>query len=91
MVCKGLKKTENHKFTDEDYTYKRFKPTTSIAFYQSGIDGANWVNALQVTKKMERKITGLRKPFGYRIAKTEEEHANYLAEIKEGKHKWVGK
>lgn len=77
-VCPGLKTTKNHKWTDEDYTYKPFKPEPSIAFFQSGIPGANWVNALQVAKKIERQITGREYPFGYRIANTPEEHEQYL-------------
>lgn len=81
-VCKGLKTTKHHKWTDDDYTYKPFKPEPNIAFYQSGIPGARWVNALQVAKKIERQITGLEYPFGYRIAKTEAEHQRYLDALK---------
>jgi hypothetical protein len=91
VVCPGLKDVQDHKFLDgqdgrpdTDYIFKPFKPDPSIAFYQSIIEGATWVNALQINKKMEMKLNAggpyPEYPFGWRIAKTEEEHQKYLAE-----------
>merc|ERR1712025_143398 len=42
VVCPGLKSTDNHAWTDEDYTFKPFKPDPPIAFYESTVPGANW-------------------------------------------------
>jgi hypothetical protein len=67
VVCEGLKGTEHHKWTAEDYTYVPYKPEPSIAFYKSTIKGAKWQNRLQVNKKLEKKITGKPYPFGYKV------------------------
>merc|ERR1712187_547966 len=66
-VCPGLKTTKDHKWTDEDYTFKPYKPDPPIAFYDSDIEGANWHNRLQVNNKLEAKLTGMGYPFGRRV------------------------
>jgi hypothetical protein len=66
-VCTGLKTTKDHKWTDEDYGFKPFKPTEPIAFYQSKIKGANWQNRLQTNNRLEMKLTGTKYPYGYKV------------------------
>lgn len=68
VVCKGLKSTdEHHKWTDKDYTFKPFKPDPPIAFYESKVEGAEWINKLQVNKTIEKSLTRKPYPHGYRI------------------------
>jgi hypothetical protein len=81
VVYKGLKDTANHKWTEEDYTFKPFKPTTSMAFYSSEVTGANWRNELQVNKKLEGMLTGLDFPFGYRVHAKAEDYAAYTKSL----------
>jgi len=66
-VCEGLKTTEHHKWTDNDYTFEPYKPTEPIAFYKSTIEGANWQNRMQINKKLEAKLTGMGYPFGRQV------------------------
>lgn len=55
----------HHEWSEDDYTFKPYKPNPSIAFYKSNVSGAEWVNKLQVNKVIERKLTGKDYPFGY--------------------------
>merc|ERR1712076_90673 len=66
VVCPGLKSTEDHKWTEDDYTFKEYKPEPSIAFYKSKIESANWINGMKINKKLEKILTGKDFPFGYR-------------------------
>ena len=67
IVCPGLKTTRYHKWTDEEYTFKPYKPDPPIAFHESNIPGANWQNKMQINKKLEKLITGMEYPYGRRV------------------------
>jgi hypothetical protein len=64
-------------------TKRPFKPDPPIAFYESTVAGATWVNELKVNKTFEQEITGLPYPHGYRITKTAAEHEEYLRKLQQ--------
>ena len=68
VVCEGLKAANlKHQWIDEDYTFKEYKPDPPIAFYESPISNAKWLNRLQVNSKLEAKLSGKPYPYGYRV------------------------
>ena len=68
VVFEGLKAVNlNHEWTDKDFTFKEYKPDPPIAFYESPIPNAKWLNRLQVNSKLEAKLSGKPYPYGYRV------------------------
>ena len=82
VVLPGLKQmvrdeaTRKKSWSAEDYTFVPFAPQPPIAFHQSSVRGAEWVNMLKVDEEIEEGMTGLKFPHGYRItaSSTADEH-----------------